>query len=116
MSCQPLRWEFWKYMKALRLRGKAWNHKRPLRVLRFRAKSTTSHTSQLPKRPHQHLFVPDQQDQVWSADFMSDVLYYGTRFRTFNVIDDHNREVLAIEIDTSLRASRIVRVPERLKQ
>jgi hypothetical protein len=25
---------------------------------------------------------------------MSDALYHGTRFRTFNVIDDFNREVL----------------------
>ena len=60
--------------------------------------------------------VPEQLDQVWSADFMSDALYHGTRFRTFNVIDDHNREALAIEIDTSLRAPRVVRVLERLKE
>jgi putative transposase len=46
---------------------------------------------------------------------MSDTLYHGTCFRTFNVIDDHNREALAIEIDTSLRAARLVRVFERLK-
>ena len=59
--------------------------------------------------------MPERLDQVWSADFMSDALYYGTRFRTFNAIDDHNREVLAIEIDTSLRAPRMVRVLERLK-
>jgi putative transposase len=47
---------------------------------------------------------------------MSDMLYYGTRFRTFNIIDDFNREALAIEIDTSLRAPRVVRVLERLKE
>jgi len=46
---------------------------------------------------------------------MSDALYHGTRFRTFNLIDDYNRETLAIEIDTSLRAERIVRVLDRLK-
>lgn len=34
--------------------------------------------------------------------------------RTFNIIDDFNREALAIEIDTSLRASRLLRVFERL--
>ena len=47
---------------------------------------------------------------------MSDALYHGARFRTFNVIDDHNREALAIEIDTSLRAPRVIRVLERLKE
>ena len=60
--------------------------------------------------------MPERPDQVWSADFMSDALYHGTRFRTFNVIDDYNREALAIEIDTSLCAPRVVRVLERLKE
>ncbi len=33
---------------------------------------------------------------------MSDVLWSGRRFRTFNVIDEYNREGLRIEIDTSV--------------
>jgi putative transposase len=45
---------------------------------------------------------------------MSDALWYGQRFRTFNLVDDFNREVIAIEIDTSLPAKRIVRVLERV--
>jgi putative transposase len=62
------------------------------------------------------LLVPQCANQGWSADFMSDALYHGLRFRTFNVIDDYNREALAIEIDTSLRAKRIIRVFTRLKE
>lgn len=46
---------------------------------------------------------------------MSDALYHGARFRTLNIIDDFNREALAIEIDTSLRAERVIRVLDRLK-
>ena len=46
---------------------------------------------------------------------MSDALYAGSRFRTFNVIDDFNREVVAIEIDTSITAKRLIRVFERLQ-
>lgn len=38
----------------------------------------------------------------------------GRRFRTFNVIDDFNREVLAIEIDLNLPAPRVVRVLDRI--
>lgn len=45
---------------------------------------------------------------------MSDAPYHGARFRTFNVLDDFNREALAIEIDTSLTSSRLVRVFEQL--
>ncbi len=41
---------------------------------------------------------------------MSDTLYSGRRFRTFNLMDDFNREVLAVEIDTSLPAQRVIRV------
>jgi putative transposase len=62
------------------------------------------------------LLVPQYFNQVWSADFMSDALYSGLRFRTFNVIDDYNREALAIEIDTSLRVPRLVRLFEQLKE
>lgn len=38
-----------------------------------------------------------------------------TRFRILNIIDDFNREAFAIEMGTSLRAERIIRVLERLK-
>jgi putative transposase len=59
--------------------------------------------------------VPRLPNQVWSADFMSDALYTGSRFRTFNVIDDFNREVVAIEIDTPRTARRLIRVFKRLQ-
>jgi len=38
----------------------------------------------------------------------------GKRFRTFNVLDDFNREVLAIEIDLNLPAARVIRVLDRI--
>ena len=45
---------------------------------------------------------------------MSDSIVGGRRFRTFNLIDDCTREVLAIEIDTSLSSKRIIRTLERV--
>ncbi len=42
-------------------------------------------------------------------DFMSDQLEDGRRFRTLNILDDFNREGLAIEVDFSLPALRVVR-------
>jgi putative transposase len=47
---------------------------------------------------------------------MSDTLYDGRTFRTFNVIDDFNRECLPVEIDTSITGKRLIRVFERLRQ
>ena len=45
---------------------------------------------------------------------MSDALWCGRRFRTFNVIDDFNREALAIEVDLNLPAERVIRTLERI--
>lgn len=67
----------------------------------------------LPNRHPSPLSVPESMNQCWSIDFMSDSLYSGRRFRTFNVVDDFNREALAIEIDLNLPAERVVRVLDR---
>jgi putative transposase len=53
-------------------------------------------------------------NECWSADFMSDALWDGRRYRTFNVVDDFNREALLIEIDFNLPAPRVVRELERI--
>ena len=45
---------------------------------------------------------------------MHDTLTWGRRFRTVNVVDDFNREALAIEIDLNILAPRVVRVPDRV--
>ncbi|WP_233636195.1 hypothetical protein [Hymenobacter setariae] len=62
------------------------------------------------KRP---LAVPEAANKSWSLDFTSDVLTDGRRFRTLNVLDDYNRELLGVEIDFSLPASRVVQVLTR---
>jgi transposase InsO family protein len=43
-----------------------------------------------------------------------DALWGDRRFRTFNVVDDFNREGLAIEVDFNLPAPRIVRTLDRI--
>jgi putative transposase len=68
----------------------------------------------LPERIKQALMVPSAPNQVWSIDFMSDRLVDGRKFRLLNVIDDFNRESLAIEVDTSLPSLRVIRVLDRL--
>lgn len=45
---------------------------------------------------------------------MHDSLFCGRCFRTFNVVDDFNREALAIEVDLNLPAPRIIRVLDRV--
>jgi len=53
--------------------------------------------------------VPAEANQTWSMDFMHAHLSDGRSFRTLNVIDDFNREGLAVEVDISLPALRVVR-------
>lgn len=110
------RWGFWKSFKALRRKNPNWNHKRVYRVycrlglnLKRRAKR------RIPQRLRQPLSVPAGPNQTWSADFMSDAFYADGRFRIVTVIDDFNRESLAVEIDTSITSRRLIRVFERLQ-
>ena len=42
-------------------------------------------------------------------DFMADQLWNGKSFRTLNILDDFNREGLAIDVDFSQKAARVIR-------
>ena len=106
---------FWQCCYRLWNKDYTWNHKKIYRVytemklnIRRRAKK------RLPERVKQPLYVPSAPNQVWSIDFMSDGLTDGRRFRLLNIIDDYNRESLAMEVDTSLPCLRVIRVLERL--
>lgn len=62
----------------------------------------------------QPLTVPTAPNQVWSIDFTSDRLMDGRRFRLLNILDNFNRESLAIEVDTSLPSLRVIRALQKL--
>lgn len=109
------RWGFYKLFQVIKRQGHGWNHKRVYRVYcELKMNLRRKGKKRLPSRNPEPLTVPDLANICWSIDFMSDALYGGHRFRTFNVVDDFNREGLAIEIDISLQAPRILRVLERI--
>ena len=106
---------YWQCCYRLWNKGHWWNHKRIYRVytnmkLNIRRRSK----KRLPERIKQALMIPSAPNQVWSIDFMSDSLVDGRKFRLLNIIDDFNRESLAIEVDTSLPSLRVMRVLEQL--
>jgi putative transposase len=106
---------FWQSYHRFRNRGEKWNHKRVRRIYReMKLNIRRRAKKRLPERVKQPLAVPAAPNQVWSIDFMSDALMDGRRFRLLNVLDDFNRESLAIEADTSLPSLRVIRVLERL--
>lgn len=43
-------------------------------------------------------------------DFMGDALTDGRTLRIINIIDDYNREALAIDVDVSIPSTRVIRV------
>jgi putative transposase len=110
-------WGFWKYFDRMRLDGCPWNHKRVLRVYReLRLNQPRRTKKRIPTRVPQPLGAPSLPNEIWSLDFMHDTLYVGRRFRTLNVMDEGVREALAIEVDTSLSAERVVRVMDQIKE
>jgi len=106
---------FRKLYAYIRRSGKQWNHKRIYRVYKLlKLNRKRKGKRRLPSRVKQPLVKQEHINQSWSMDFMSDSMVGGRRFRTFNLIDDCTREVLAIEIDTSLSSKRIIRTLERV--
>lgn len=68
----------------------------------------------VPTRHPLPLVAGEAINRSLSIDFMSDALWDGRRFRTFNVIDDFTREALAVEIDLNLPASHVSRTLDRV--
>jgi putative transposase len=106
-------WGFWKCYDRMRQDGRPWNHKRVYRVYcamglnqKRRAKKRVL------TRERQSMEVMPMPNMVWGIDFMSDALYSGRRFRTFNILDEGVREALDIVIDTSIQSGRVVRALE----
>ena len=106
---------FWKCFERLRRQGHGWNHKRVHRVycaLRLNLPRRTRR--RLPSRIRQPLEAPRRLNGIWAMDFMSDALYGGRRFRTLNVLDEGNREALAIDVSTSIPSLRVIRILDEL--
>ena len=109
------RWGFGLCFGWMRNNGYLWNHKRVWRVYKDMRLNLPRRTKRrLPKLPKQPLIAPAAKNITWALDFMHDTLYYGKPFRTLNIIDESNREILGIEIDTSLPAGRVIRTLEQL--
>jgi len=109
------RYGFAKYFAVLRRDGYTWNHKRVYRIYRqLQLNMRRKGKRRLPSRAPVRLEAQSVVNGCWSVDFMSDTLMHGQRFRTFNVLDDFSREVLAVEVNTNLPAARIIRVLDRI--
>lgn len=97
------------------VKGFRWNHKRVYRIYReLELNLRIKPKKRLLREKPESLTIPETMNQVWSMDFMHDALGDGRSFRLFNVLDDFNREGLAIEVDLSLPSTRVIRALEQV--
>lgn len=97
------------------VKGYLWNHKRVYRIYRLlELNLRIKPRRRIVREKPQPLSVPERINQSWSMDFMHDQLSDGRSCRLLNVIDDFNREGLAIEVDLSLPSVRVTRVLDNI--
>jgi putative transposase len=99
------------YYKRIRKEGFGWNHKRVERIYKkLRMSKRKRIKRRIPNPERTPLLQPIYPNVTWSIDFMHDSLENGRSFRTFNIIDDFNREILAIEVAYSFPSEKVVEV------
>ena len=82
------------------VKGYRWNHKRVYRIYReLELNLRIKPRKWIVREKPEPLAVPEAINHCWSMDFMHDQLADGRSFRLFNLIDDFNREALAMDID-----------------
>jgi putative transposase len=97
------------------VKGHRWNHKRVYRIYReLELNLRIKPRKRIVREKPEPLAVPETINQCWSMDFMHDQLSDGRSYRLFNVIDDFNREALAIDIDLSLPSERVIRALDQI--
>ena len=98
------------FLHLRNVKGFGWNHKRVYCTYReLELYMRIKPRKRLQREKPEPLAVPEAPTEVWSMDLMADQLADGRSFRTLNVLDDFNREGLAIEVDFSLPSERVVR-------
>ena len=103
-------WGFWLMFHRLRKLNFKWNHKRVYRVYTLmRLNLRNKRRKRIPVPVKEPLLRPIRPNVTWSIDFMHDTLECGRKIRSLNIIDDFNREVLCISIDSSMPATRVIR-------
>jgi putative transposase len=105
------------YFKRIRREGYPWSRNRVLRVYReMGLVRRPKKRRRLPEAVRKPLDTASALNEVWSMDFMSDSFEDGRTMRVLNIIDDHNRESLAIVGSLSMPTARVVRVLEQLEE
>ena len=109
------RWGYRKMHEILRREGIIINHKRTEKLyreeclqLKTRRRKKTTATLRVP------LPYPENMNQRWAMDFMSDNLANGRKIRLLNILEVFTKESLAMVVDTSINGMRVSQVLDQL--
>jgi len=111
------RWGWRRAAKEARRTGRAVNDKRVRRL--WRDEGLRVPQKKRKKRltgvgAHVGAMCPIRPNVLWALDFQFDTLANGRTLKMLNVIDEFTRECLAIDVDHSIDADRVVAVLDRL--
>ena len=116
LAAERRRWGYRRLTVLLRREGQRVNPKRIYRLYREEGLGVRRRKrKRIGAVERQPLTIPTGTNQRWSMDFVSDALSDGRKFRSLNIVDDYNRECVAVEVDTSISGARVVRVLEALR-
>lgn len=112
-------WGFWMVFHYLRRQGHPWNHKKVYRIW----KAEGLHLRLPPKRSkirrkYLGILPPDQINEGWSMDFLSDwvVGLNQERVRIINIMDEGSRKALWTEAHRSISAKTLTKILDRIIQ
>jgi putative transposase len=102
---------------VLRREGWTVNHKRTQRLWReegLRRPPPRRNKKRRPGTSDGTLLRAEAPNHVWALDFQFDETADQRRLKMLNIVDEHTREALVMEVDRSMGADQVVAVIERL--
>ena len=98
------------YYGRIKRQGFKWSRNRLLRVYREQGLvRRTKKRKRLPQELRRPLNSTSELNEVWSMDFMSDVLMDERKIRVLNVIDDYNRECIVATGSLSYPSTKVIK-------
>ena len=109
-------WGFWLIFYFLRNQGHSWNHKKVYRVWKEEGLNLRKVASRPKiKRKYQALIAPEQINEGWAMDFLSDWVVGPNQkqVRIFNLVDEASRKALWLEAHRSISARKVIEILEQ---
>lgn len=112
-------WGFWLVFYFLRNQGYSWNHKKVYRIWKEEGLNLRK-VAKRPKikRKYQALIAPEQINEGWAMDFLSDwvVGQNQQQVRIFNLVDEASRKALWLEGHRSISAKKVIQILDQAVQ